>query len=77
LNKLKADIQEVKNKKKQRQEEANNQSAIIIAANEKIFKEKETKAKEKLKLLKEALAELMKKNKGEEDALKKKKQQGD
>jgi len=37
-----------------------------------MFKERETKAKEKAKQLKDALAELIKKNKNDEDSLKKK-----
>jgi hypothetical protein len=77
LNKLKADIQEVKNKKKQRKDDADKQSKVIIDASIKAFTEKDVKAKEKLKLLKEALAELIKKNKAEEEQLKKKKQQGE
>lgn len=77
LNKLKGDIQEVKNKKKQRKDEADAQSKLIIDAALKAFNEKEAKKKEALKLLKESLAETIKKNKTEEEQLKKKKQQGE
>jgi len=48
-----------------------------IETNNKVFKDKETKAAEKLKGLREQLAELIKKDKVEEEGLKKRKQQGE
>jgi len=75
LNKLKAEIQEIKNKKKKEQDDSTLKSKGIIDANNKVYKDKETKAAEKLKALKEQLEEVKKKNKSEEENLKKKKQQ--